>query len=191
MKHTLLLFSFTVIALVSHSQGYQYEPSAEFPYGQINPEAPAELSDWAPLIGKCNCTSEVRNKEGNWDGPTDMQWVFKYIMNGMAVQDLTLKADGNHSGSIRQYNVDSTKWYVHYFASNTPTATLSSWEGTKHEDGNIVLYRDQTAPNGMEGYFRLTFSNISTAGFNWVGEWVNKAETITYPTWRIVCTKEE
>ena len=80
-------------------------------------------------------------------------------MNGMAVQDETLKEDGKHSGSIRQYNADSVKWYVHYYSSSSATSTLSSWEGNKMENGNIVLYRDQPAPNGTPGFYRLTFSN--------------------------------
>ena len=65
----------------------------------------------------------------------------------MAVQDETLKSDGKHSGSIRQY-----------------------------------------LP-GMEGLFRLTFYDITNNGFKWIGEWVNKDETIEYPTWKIDCKK--
>ena len=118
-----------------------------------------------------------------------MAWRFKYIMNGMAVQDETLKVDGKHSGSIRQYSADSARWYVHYYSSGVVVPSLGTWEGNMQKDGKIVLYRDQTAPNGMEGYYRLTFYDIAKDGFKWIGEWVDKTEKITFPTWKIDCKK--
>ena len=169
---------------------YDYEPSSQNPFGKLNPEAPKQTADFAPLIGTCVCKSVARVDQNTWADTVMMNWTFKYIMNGMAVQDETLKEDGAHSGSIRQYNADSAKWYVHYYSSSTPTPTLSSWEGNKNDEGSIVLYRDQTAPNGTPGFYRLTFSNISEKGYNWAGEWVNKTETFTYPTWRIFCRKK-
>lgn len=189
MKTSLTALALCFTALVFAQ--YQYEPSTEHPYGLPNPEAPQQLLDFAPLIGKCNCESVSRKADQTWADPVDMIWKFKYIMNGMAVQDETLKGDGKHAGSIRQFITDSTKWYVHYYNSGSPSTTLPSWEGNKNEEGSIVLYREQKAPNGMDGYFRLTFSDMSSAGFKWVGEWVNMDETITYPTWKIDCKRSE
>jgi hypothetical protein len=184
----VLLISSAVVA--QHSMNtYEYEPNEEYPYGRINPEAPEELADFGPMIGKCHCKSISRIDQNSWADTVDMTWIFKYIMNGMAVQDETLKADGKHSGSIRQFIADSAQWYVHYYSSAGPTTTLSTWEGSKSDDGNIILYRDNTAPNGTPGWYRLTFSEVSDKGFDWVGEWVNKTETFLYPTWKIHCTK--
>ncbi len=140
------------------------------------------------MIGVCDCKSESRNPDRTWADPVDMVWTFKYIQNGRAVQDETLKADGRHSGSIRQYSTDSARWYVHYYSFPAISTTLSTWEGNL-KDGNIVLYREQAAPNGMAGFFRLTFSELSKSGFNWVGEWVDTAETVAFPTWKISCKK--
>lgn len=179
-----LLFTF----FVSNAQ-YEYDISETQPFGIANPEAPQQIKDYDALIGLCNCKSSSRNQDGTWADPIDMTWRWKYIMNGMAVQDETLKADGRHSGSIRQFIADSSKWYVHYYASSGQTAKLSTWEGSKNETGNIVLYKDQPAPNGTAGFFRLTFYDISKAGYKWVGEWVDKAETIVYPTWKIDCKR--
>lgn len=167
-----------------------YEASDEFPFGRINPTAPTELNDFEKLIGICDCKSESRNADGTWAEPIDMEWKFKYIMNGMAIQDETLKDDGKHSGSIRQYSKDSARWYVHYYSSAAISTRLSTWEGNKKND-DIVLYREQKAPNGMEGFYRLTFSSISSIGFNWIGEWVDKSEKIIYPTWKIHCKKRK
>lgn len=169
---------------------YDYEPSDLDPFGKPHPEAPQGIMDFQPLIGESTCQSVTRNQDGTWADSIQMLWRFKYIMNGWAVQDETLKADGRHSGSIRQFNQDSAKWYVHYYASAGPSPTLSSWEGSKNDEGNIVLYREQKAPNGMDGFYRLTFSNISNTHFDWAGEWVNTDESIVYPTWRIYCKKD-
>ena len=186
MKHFYILFfvSFTVFAQ------YEFEPSSEFPYGRPNTEAPQQIKDFQPMIGKCYCKSETRNQDGSWNDAIDMTWTFKYIMNGLGVQDETLKVDGGHSGSLRQFVVDSSRWYVHYYSSKSVATTLPTWEGSKKEDGKIILYRDQKAPNGTEGFYRLTFYDISDSGYKWIGEWVNKDESFVYPTWKIDCKKQ-
>ena len=189
MKNLLLLV-FVSINFITNAQ-YDYEPSKENPFGKLNPKAPKQTADFAPMIGECDCKSTTRKQDGTWNEPIDMVWKFKYIMNGMAVQDETTKSDGKHSGSIRQYSKDSTRWYVHYYASASVSTELRVWEGNKNKDGNIVLYRNSPAPNGTEGDYRLTFSNITNKGFDWVGEWVNKTETIVYPTWRISCVRRD
>lgn len=176
--------------LCSQSTTYDFEPSPDHPFGLPNPEAPSEVMDWADLIGECACRSVSRNPDGSWQDTVDMTWRFKYIMNGWGVQDETLKADGSYAGSIRQYIADSSRWFVHYYSSTGPSSILPVWEGNRKENGNFILYRDQKAPNGIEGDYKITFSNISPAGFNWTGEWVNEGETISYPTWYIQCTKK-
>jgi len=180
----LLLFS-----ILSFSQN-DYAVSDTNPYGLPNPEAPQQIKDYQALIGKCNCKSVSRNPDQTWADPVDMTWEWKYIMNGMAVQDETIKADGKHSGSIRQFIADSSKWYVHYYSSGSPSAKLPTWEGNKTEAGKIVLYRDQKAPNGADGYFRLTFYDISDLGYKWIGEWTDKTEKTVFPTWKIDCKRE-
>ncbi len=185
------LFTFTLFLFFSVSafSQYEYEPNNEFPFGQLNPDAPKETADFAPMIGKCNCKSETRKQDGTWNKAIDMSWTFKYIMNGMAIQDETIKSDGVHSGSLRQFSADSSRWYVHWYSSASPTPKLSTWQGNKVDD-QIVLYKEQKAPNGMDGSYRLTFYDISETGYNWIGEWVDASESIVYPTWKISCTKQ-
>ncbi|WP_109851754.1 DUF4440 domain-containing protein [Aquimarina sp. AU58] len=185
-----ILFSlFFLISIVTWSQS-EYEPSEAHPFGQPNPKAPKEILDFAPLIGKCNCISQTRNQDRTWGEPNKMTWEFKYIMNGMAIQDQTLKADGRHSGSIRQFNADSSQWYVHYYSSVSANPVLSSWKGNK-KDGKIILYRKQKAPNGMDGFSKLSFYDINDNGFKWLGEWVDTNESISFPTWKIECVRQE
>jgi len=186
-----LLTALILLCTLSLTAQNEYEASEAFPFGQPHPEAPEQTKDFQSLIGECNCKSIARKPDQTWAEPVDMIWRWKYIMNGKAVQDETIKKDGKHSGSIRQFSSDSSRWYVHYYSSVSVPTTLSTWEGNKKEDGNIVLYRDQKAPNGMEGSYRLTFYDISDSGYKWVGEWVDKTEKIVYPTWKIDCKREE
>ena len=167
---------------------FNFEPSLEHQYGLPNPDAPSELMDFAPLIGECQCKSELRKADGTWAEPVSMIWRFKYIMNGMAIQDETLKEDGTYSGSIRQFIPDSTRWYVHYYSTPSTVTKLPTWEGKKTEDGKIVLYREQKAPNGTDGFYKISFYNINESGFKWIGEWVDKTESVIYPTWKIDCS---
>ena len=188
-KISLCLLLVLFATAFNYAQNYNYEPSPEHPFGLPNPEAPQQILDFAPLIGECHCQSVSRKADQTWAEPVDMIWRFKYIMNGVGVQDETLKSDGKHSGSIRQYIADSSQWYVHYYSSGAPSVTLPAWEGNKNEKGDIVLYNDQKAPNGMEGFYKITFSEINETGFKWLGEWVTKDESFSFPTWKIDCIK--
>lgn len=190
MRGIFSVMLFLILFSVQAQSLYPYASSDDHPFGQPNPDAPEQIKDFAGMIGTCECKSVSRISQTAWADTVSMVWTYRYIMNGWAVQDETLKADGKHSGSIRQYNADSSKWYVHYYASATASPVLSVWEGNKQTNGNILLYKDQLAPNGFEGYFRITFHNITSAGYNWTGEWVDKTETVIYPTWRIFCRRK-
>lgn len=182
-------FLLTLVTCFAYAQ-YEYDATDKNPYGQPNPEAPEQIKDYASMIGECHCKSTNRKPDGTWNESVNMVWRWKYILNGLAVQDETLKADGGHSGSIRQYVADSSRWYVHWFSSKSPLTKFPIWEGNKKDD-KIVLYRERPAPNGTPGFYRLTFYDMSESGYKWVGEWVDKAETIVYPTWKIECLREE
>lgn len=192
IKTCTLILTFALLSLHAFGQNsklFLYEPSAEHPFGLPNPDAPQQIKDWAPLVGECDCTSIARKQDQTWSEPIATLWRFKYIMNGMAVQDESLKADGAYSGSIRQFVADSTKWYVHYYASNSNVSTLPTWEGTKVENGKIILYRPNKAPNGMDGFYKITFYDMDKSGFKWLGEWVDPAETVHFPMWKFTCHK--
>lgn len=174
---------------VSIFSQYEYAASKEYPYGRYNPTAPKQVQDYKDLIGECECTSESRKPDGSWAKPVQMIWRWKYIMNGTAVQDETLKEDGNHSGSIRQFDTIKKQWNVHYYSSKVASSKLRTWNGNKTKDGKIILYLDQKAPNGTEGFSRLTFYDISDKGYKWIGEWVDKTEKVVFPFWKIECKK--
>ena len=185
----IIIITFILSGFQTYSQNYPYAESEKNPYGLPNPNAPKEITDYKEMIGKCYCKSVTRIDQNTWADTVLMTWEFKYIMNGYAVQDITYKEDGAHSGSIRQYNADSSRWYVHYYSSKAAPATLPAWGGTR-VGNRIVLYRKQPAPNKTPGYYRLTFYDLSDKGFNWLGEWVDISETFSYPTWKIFCRRK-
>ncbi len=190
-KFIFISFFSVYFSIISYGQStfFEFEPSSDHPFGLPNPDAPPEILDFARLIGECNCKSSTLNADLTWAEPVNMIWRFKYIMNGNAVQDETLKEDGSNSGSIRQYIPDSSKWFVHYYSSAAPSPILRAWAGGKNSNGDIILYNAQKAPNGLDGFYKISFTDINENGFNWIGEWVNETETISQPTWKIECIK--
>lgn len=78
---------------------------------------------------------------------------------------------------------------MHYYRAKKATPKLRTWSGNKTKDGNIILYSKQKAPNGTEGFSRLTFYNINKKGYKWIGEWVDKTEKVVFPFWKISCVK--
>ena len=193
MKSLFTLLLTLLLTSASYSQTDltdNYDVSEKYPFGKLNPDVNSKIGDWAPLIGQHTCDSDSRAPDGSWNPTGQMIWTWKYIMNGTAVQDETLNSSGIHSGSIRQFNADSSKWYVHYYSSAPAPSTLPSWEGNLLENGEIILYNPQKAPNGMDGFYKIRFYEINDAGFKWAGAWVSPDESIVYPTWNISCTKD-
>ena len=91
-------------------------------------------------------------------------------------------------GASRQFQPDSGKWVVTYFSSPGVSTSPGTWLGKKKGE-DIVLTMAQKAPNGMDGFSRLTFHSISPKGYGWKGEWVSQDESIVYPFWIIGCNK--
>ena len=185
----ILLVTFSSHLMAQDNTQFLFEPSSDHPFGLPNPAAPKNILDYAPLIGESTCTSISRSSGQEWADPVQMKWRFKYIMNGYAIQDETLKSDGTYAGSIRQYIPDSSRWYVHYYSHPGTSTTLPAWEGNKTREDQMILYRPQQAPNGMDGYYKITFDQMTADSFTWLGEWVNVGETFSFPTWKIECQK--
>ena len=185
-----IMILFILTGGLAMAQYDPYGPSEAYPYGRINPEAPEQLADFVEMIGRCDCLSQNRNPDGSWQDTVKMVWIFEYIMNGLAVQDKTYKENNTYAGSIRMFNSDSSNWYVHYYSSKSATPKLSTWSGNRKGD-KIVLTMPQKAPNGMDGFSRLTFYDISDDGFKWIGEWHNPDTTIVFPFWKIECLKRK
>lgn len=188
-KTTLLITGFIFVTQLQAQDLGPNDASKEFPFGRPNSAAPNEIKDYEKLIGLCDCTTIRRNPDQSWGDTTSMVWEWKYILNGTAVQDISYKGDGSASSSIRQYNSDSTAWYVTFFSNNVVSPIQRTWKGGTEENGNIVLFLPQKAPNGMDGFSRLTFQNITDEGFEWRGEWIDSSDQFKMLFWSIDCKK--
>jgi hypothetical protein len=183
----LSLIIFTSITLAQPLG--KYDTSAKHPFGQKHPDAPKALADYQPMIGESSCTFIGRNKDGTWKKPVQMKWVFKYIMNGTAVQDEIYKTDGSTSGSIRQYDSKNKVWFVHYYTSLRMDAPLHYWQGDKRSHGKIVLRRPQKSFSGKDGSTRLTFDRFKPSGFEWLMQWQSLDKKTIYPLSKISCAR--
>lgn len=179
---------FTIFSSVAMGQYNENGVSKMNPFGKVHPESPEQVKDFDKMIGRSKCVSFQNNQNGVFQDTVQMVWEFKYILNGRAVQDETWKSDGRSATSIRVYNPDSAKWYVTYYSTLGYPPAPTVWDG-KMEGSDIVLWTPQKAPNGLDGYSRLTFYEIKEESFRWKGEWVDTNKTIVFPFWLIDCEK--
>ncbi len=163
-----------------------YEPSAQYPFGRANPEAPKELAQFDFMVGRNDCTEQrVNNATGEWLEST-RSWDAYYFMNGHAIRDEG-RSGATTNGNIRVYDAASDEWVVTFFSA--PVYSSGAWRG-KMEGEEIVLRQAQKAPGtDFDGFSTLTFSNISAAGFDWSGVWVSEDGSVEFPFWRIQCQK--
>lgn len=183
----MIFVTFSGLCVSQNTVSADYAVSKKQPYGTKNPTAAEQLNDFQPMIGKSQCKSLRRNPDQSWQDTTTMLWSFKYILNGTAIQDETWY-ENFYATSIRQFHADSNIWVVSYSSYPGVSTKIPVWKGNKTGD-DIVLEQKQKSPNGMEGASRLTFTDISSNGFHWKGEWVSEDQSIVYPFWEIWCTK--
>ncbi|NQZ07011.1 MAG: hypothetical protein HRT35_07600 [Algicola sp.] len=185
---SIVILLFFTPSLLAKPLG-SYDVSVKIPFGSKHPDAPIQVQDWQPMIGKSSCINTGRNPDGQWQKPVKMDWVFKYILNGSAVQDEILKEDGSGAGSIRQFDDKSGQWFVHYYSTLKADAPLRYWQGKRSKD-KIVLTRVQKSFSGKEGSIRLTFFDFKPNSFEWLMEWVSLDKATVYAVRKISCVKD-
>lgn len=165
-----------------------YEPDVQYPFGRPNPDAPAQLSQFHFIVGRNDCSEQrLDSATGEWvEGLRS--WNGHYFMNGLAIRD------GGRSGAttnsnVRIFDEATGEWVVSFFS--LPGNSTGTWRG-KMEGANIVLRRPQKAPGtDFDGFSTLTFSNLSSEGFDWLGAWVSEDGSLEFPFWRVQCQKVE
>ncbi len=145
----------------------------EYPYGRLHPKAPPETEHWGRLAGEWDCSVSVPIN-GRWVQGGQSKWVWKYILDGFAVQDLwytkwiNVQPNLAHihrdamGTNIRMYKPDEGKWEAVWFANGSNTT--SHFEAVS--DGETVVMTDVT----RSPWVRITFYDMTDESFDWKSE---------------------
>ncbi len=164
----------------------EYEPSDQYPFGRLHPDAPSETSQFDFMVGICDCTDSVRTADGSWFGYPSV-WRAKYFLNGYAIQDNYFHGKG-HTSNLRIFDPKTETWKV-TFMQVLPNYFTGTWEGGM-EGSEMVLSRESTNSKGIKTKSRLTFYNISEKGYDWKAEQI-RADGSAYATWKQFCKKRK
>ena len=73
-------------------------------YGQPNPNAPKELSQFSFLIGTWKCDIKVRGEDGTYETHNG-SWTARYILDGYVIADEFRQTGGKNKISSSSYFV--------------------------------------------------------------------------------------
>lgn len=150
-------------------------PQTDHDFGKLNPNAPADLSRFAFLIGRWKCDAKVMLPSGEWQ-TFHATWVGRYILDGYAIADEYRMTDT--SGKLivlgmnfRSYDAAKRVWNIKWLDALTGSwVTLGSEDfgGVKSTDQSIVYAFKE--PVAAHAYTRATYTNLSPTHFTWRGE---------------------
>jgi hypothetical protein len=144
-------------------------------YGNPNPKAPPELSQFAFIIGKWRCDVRLKREDGTWQ-PYEATWIGRYILDGYVIADEYRMTNQTgelivHGMNFRSYSSEKKTWVMRWL-----NATGSFWlelgpeklGGVRVAPKNITFnFIDAFAPDALT---RVTFANISESQFTWSSE---------------------
>ena len=98
-------------------------------YGNPNPKAPPELSQFAFIIGKWRCDVRLKVENGTWQ-PYRATWVGRYILDGYAIADEYRMTDSAgelivHGMNFRSWSVEKKTWIMRWL---DPRNSGWSWD---------------------------------------------------------------
>lgn len=169
---TALIFFAPLVAAAG-----EYDPSPAHPWGRPNPEAPAEIAQFAWAIGSWSCDAKAIRRDGSvveWI----TEWAWRYTLNGMAIED---KTSGNNRRYqiIRQYDANAGHWINSLFGMNGG-AERYLLNGV-YRDGEMILESDDvTLPDGAKRHWKFMFHSITDSGYTWSGYYMNDGEFINF-----------
>ena len=182
-----LLLAFTVPVIAEDEPAAPvfgaYEPNVAYPFGRPNPKAPAELSQFAFMIGINECMDETFNADGSSE-KFPARWNAHYFLNGYGIQDQYWTPGEFVTSNIRIFDSKSGKWKVTFFTK--PGYGSGAWEG-EQLGSELVMHQFSTAADGSTSESRLTFYDISDGGFEWKAETVRGDTTVI--GWTSSCHK--
>jgi hypothetical protein len=144
-------------------------------FGEPNPDAPAELSKFAFLIGRFRCQAKVRLDGGDWQS-FDAAWEGRWILDGYAIADeyRMWRPSGELivlGVNFRTYDAGRRIWNLKWLYALT-----GSWVDLGPEELGGVRFEDRSVayvfkePMGGHTYTRATYTTVSETHFRWRGE---------------------
>lgn len=134
-----------------------YAPSPAYPFGRMNPAAPAETKQFAFMIGAFDCVDEIRQPDGKTVRFPAI-WNARWFLNGHGIQDEYWSPRFSTS-NLRIYDAKTKQWQVTFF--RMPGYQSGVWQGKKEGDNMVMRQGGATTGPG------LTFHNIREDGFDW------------------------
>lgn len=153
------ILEFTVLVLltvVASAPAAAEEIPSQF--GKPNPAAPAQLQEFAFLIGEFSRQERTRNRDGSWQEWQEGEWNARYFMDGMGIIDETRNYEtGIVTANTRVFDESAGKWKVIWI--QMPGYNTLVAEGGKDGDGMALI-------NPLNDD-RWVFSEISEDGYVW------------------------
>jgi hypothetical protein len=143
----------------------------------INPLAPPETKQYAPLLGNWKITDFSLDREGKWQAGSGADWNWYTILNGHAIQDdwiqpsldQEIEAGKRQYGTnIRIYNSKNNKWNQIW----TSIGNRKFDQFTANEKSGAIVMRGFYAGNES----RITFFNMQANSFDWKMEFQSKED---------------
>jgi hypothetical protein len=159
----------------------QHERRVEKP----NPNAPAELSRFAFLIGRWRFDAKFKSANGELQ-TFHGTWFGHYILDGYAIAD-EYRMIGSSGELIvlgmnfRIYDSAKQVWNIKWLNAleGTWTDLTSQQFGGARFDGQSVTYAFKAERGAQSPFTRATYTNISKTHFTWRGEKSEDAKTWT------------
>jgi hypothetical protein len=177
---------------------HQALPHQQLPdpaFGKLSPEAPAELAQFAFLIGSWQCNARIKSTGGDWQR-FEAQWLGRFILDGHAIADeyrmTTLSGElivlgmnvriydsANHAWSIKWLNALTGAW-TDLVSQDLGGVHINSGNGSNDGSGSSssITYAFKE-PTATHPYTRATYTTHSPTHFTWKGDQSTDAQTWT------------
>lgn len=136
-----------------------------------NAKAPPEIGQYGQFEGTWKCQSFKRQQDGSWqENPWVSTWVWYYVLDGYAVQDVWIPGAGAPETAamgtnLRIYNTEQDQWHMVW---TTHGLNEFDYFNAKYKDGSIIMHGEMPA-RGQRGAHlaQITFHNITSDYFDW------------------------
>ena len=155
-----------------------YRPDAEYPFGRLHPDAPPETEAWGQLAGIWRCINHAF-VNGQWFSGWPATWVWRYTLDGFAVQDLwhqrivdlpptVASRDRDFVGTnLRIFDRVTGRWDVMWMHNGQVAGgqgNASSRLTARNEPDRIVM---EAVGQGGPNRTRVVFHAITDSTFRW------------------------